>query len=44
MIKDKEEWTKELTKAIEAFGNYKGRDENPPEKKVVEKAAEAIAH
>ncbi len=31
-IKDKEEWTKKLTKAIEVFGNYKGRDENPPQK------------
>ena len=33
-----------MTRAIEAFGNYKGRDENPPKKKVVEKATEAIAH
>ena len=30
--------------AIEAYGNYKGRDENPPEKKAVDKATEAIAH
>jgi len=29
--------------AIEAYGNYKGRDENPPEKKVVDKPTEAIA-
>jgi hypothetical protein len=42
-IKDKEEWTKKLTKATEAFGNYKGRDENPPKKKAVEKATEAVA-
>ena len=34
---------KKLTKAIEAFGNYKGRDENPPNKKAVEKATEAVA-
>ena len=32
-----------MTMAIEAFGNYKGRDENPPKKKEVEKAIEAIA-
>ncbi len=32
-----------MTTAIEAFGNYKGRDENPPEKKAVECATEAIA-
>jgi hypothetical protein len=42
-IKDKEEWMQKLTTAIEANGNYKGRDENPPEKKAVEKATEAIA-
>ena len=33
-----------MTKAIEAFANYKGRDENLPEKKVAEKATEAVAH
>jgi hypothetical protein len=43
LIKDKEEWTKKLITAIEAYGNYKGMDENPPEKKVVEKATEAVA-
>ena len=43
MIKDKEECTKKLTKASETFGIYKGRDENPSEKKVVEKATEAVA-
>jgi hypothetical protein len=32
-IKDKEEWTKKLNKATETFGNYKGRDENPPNRK-----------
>ena len=32
-----------MTMAIEAYGNYKGRDENPPEKKAVVKATEAIA-
>ena len=41
--KDKEECTKKLTKANEALANYKGRDENPPEKKAVEKAQEAVA-
>ena len=40
----KEEWTKKLNKATEAFGNYKERDENPPKKKVVENATEAVAH
>ena len=43
-IKDKEEWTEKLTMAIEAYGNYKGRDENPPKKRAVDKATEAIAH
>ena len=33
VIKDKEELTKKLTRAIEAYDNYKGRDENPPKKK-----------
>ena len=33
VIKDKEEWMKKLTKAIEAFENYKGRDDNPPKRK-----------
>ena len=33
-----------MTKASEAFEKYKGRDENPPKKKVVEKASEAVAH
>ena len=42
--KDKEEWTKKLTKAIEVFGNHKERDENPPKKKAVAKATEAVAH
>ena len=41
--KDKEEWTEKLTLAIEAYANYKGMDENPPEKKVVAKATEAVA-
>ncbi len=36
--KDKEEHTKKLTKANEALANYKGRDENPPKTKVVEKS------
>ena len=43
VIKDKEELTKMLTMAIEDYGNYKGRDENPPKKKAVDKATEAIA-
>jgi hypothetical protein len=42
-INDKEEWTKKLTTAIEAYGNRKGRDESPPEKKAVEKVTEAVA-
>ncbi len=42
--KDKEEWTKTLTKATEAFRNYKGRDDNPSKKNAVEKATEAVAH
>ncbi len=42
-VKDKEECTKKLTKANEVFKNYKGKDENPPEKKAVEKASEAVA-
>jgi hypothetical protein len=29
-IKDKEEWMVKLTTAIEAYKNFKGRDENPP--------------
>ena len=33
-----------MTKANEALANYKGRDENPPKKKAVEKAQEAVAH
>ena len=33
-IKDKEELTKKLTSAIEDYSNYKGRGENPSEKKV----------
>ena len=32
-----------MTMAIEDYSNYKGRDENPPEKKAVEKATEAVA-
>jgi len=43
VIKDKEEWTEKFTMAIEAYGNYKGRDENPPKKKAVDKATKAIA-
>ena len=42
-VKDKEECTKKLAKASEVFENYKGKDENPPEKKAVEKASEAVA-
>ena len=33
-----------MTKATEALENHEGKDENSPEKKVVEKATEAIAH
>ena len=32
-IKDKEEGTKKLTRAIEAFRNYDWRDYNPPKRK-----------
>jgi hypothetical protein len=42
-IKDKEEWMEKMTTAIEAYKIYKGRDENPPKKKAVDKATEAIA-
>ena len=42
-IKDKEELTTKLTTAIEAYDNYKGREENPPKKKDVAKATEAVA-
>ena len=42
-VKDKEECMKKLTKASEAL-NYKGKDENPPKKKAVEKASEAVSH
>ena len=42
-VKDKEECTKKFTKASEAFDNYKGKNENPPKQKVVEKASEAVA-
>jgi hypothetical protein len=43
-IKDQEEWAKKLIRATEAFRNCKGRDENPPKKKAVEKATEAVDH
>ena len=42
VIKDKEECTKKIVEAKEALANYKGRDENPPEKKAVQKATEAV--
>ena len=32
-----------MTTAIEAYDNYKGKDENPPKKKDVTKATEAVA-
>ena len=32
-----------MSKATEALTNYKGRDENSPKKKAVEKATEAVA-
>ncbi len=37
VIKDKEEWMKKLTKAIEAFKYYKGRDDTPPKESGREK-------
>jgi len=42
-IQHKEEWTKKLTKATDTLENYKGRDDNPPKQKAVEKATEAVA-
>ncbi len=41
-IKDKQECSQKLLEASEALANYKGRDENPPKKKVVQKATEAF--
>ena len=38
VIKDKEECTKMLVEANEALTNYKGRDNNPREKKAVQKS------
>ena len=32
-----------MNKATEVFGKCKGQDENPPKKKAVEKATEAVA-
>ena len=43
-VKDKEECTQKLQQATEALANYKGWDENPPKKKVVQNATTAIAH
>ncbi len=42
-IKDKEECSQKLVKASEALANYKGRDENPPKNKTVQKSTEAAA-
>ena len=42
-VKDKEECTKKLTKAKTALENYKGKDENPPHKKAIDKASEVVA-
>ena len=33
-----------LVEASEALTNYKGRDDNPPEKKAVQKSTEAVTH
>ena len=43
-IKDKEECSQKLLEASEDLANYKGRNENPPKKKVVQKATEAVTH
>ena len=43
-VKDNEECTPKLHQATEALANYKGWDENPPKKKVVQNATTAIAH
>ncbi len=42
VIKDKEECTQKLVEANEALANYKGRDENLPKKKAMQKATEAV--
>ncbi len=44
MNKDKEECTRKMSTVNEALANYGGRDENPPEKKVVQNATEAVTH
>ena len=40
----KKECSKKLTKAKLAYKMYTGKDENPPEKKAVQKATEACTH
>ena len=40
--KDKEKCTCKLSTAKEALANYKGRDKNPPEKRAVQNATEAV--
>ena len=42
-VKDKEECNQKLQEATEALANYEGRGENPPEKKTVQKATDAVA-
>ena len=42
-VKDEEESTQRLQQAQEAFADYQGTDENPPEKKAVQNATTAIA-
>ena len=41
-VQDKEELNQKLQEATEALAHYKGNDENPPEKKAVQKANEAV--
>ena len=43
-VKDKEECNQKLQESSEALINYKGKDENPLEKKAVQKATDAVAH
>ena len=43
-MKYNDECSWKLQEASEALANNKGRDENPPEKKAVQKATEAVAH
>ena len=43
MTKDKEECSQKLVAASESLAYYEGRDGNPPKKKAVQKATDAVA-